>query len=329
MKKAPFDQLLSEQFIIDKFFKKLNYNKLGTFNFENDGAYLNISKNYKTIVTTDTITENVDFFSNDPPESIAQKILCVNLSDLSAMGSLPKAYTLNLSINKLVDIKWLEKFTNRLLKLQKKYNIYLLGGDFSKSKEISITATFFGQAKLNTILSQNKCQLGDDIWVTGNLGNSYIGYKLSKNFDCEIDKKKILSFRNSYLYPTPCMFGYLASNYINSAIDISDGFFGDLNKMLNNKYGAKINIKLIPISKNINKILLNNKLKINLNDILSWGDDYELMFTSNKKHNDKLLSLANKNNIKLSKIGSIIVGKGILDDSSLLIKNMSSFDHFR
>ena len=92
---------------------------------------------------------------------------------------------------------------------------------------------------------------------------------------------------------------------------------------------CKINIKLIPISKNINKILLNNKLKINLNDILSWGDDYELMFTSNKKHNDKLLSLANKNNIKLSKIGSIIVGKGILDDSSLLIKNMSSFDHFR
>ena len=57
MKKKLSDHFLSEKFIINKLFKKLNCNKLGTFNFENDGAYLNISKKYKTIVTTDTITE--------------------------------------------------------------------------------------------------------------------------------------------------------------------------------------------------------------------------------------------------------------------------------
>ena len=80
MKKKLSDHSLSEEFIINKFFKKLNYNKLGTFNFENDGSYLDISNKYKTIVTTDTITEKIDFFTNDPPESIAQKIICVNLS---------------------------------------------------------------------------------------------------------------------------------------------------------------------------------------------------------------------------------------------------------
>ena len=294
MKKILTDNLLSEKFIIDKFFKKLNYSKLGTFNFENDAAYLDISKQYKTIVTTDTIIENIDFFSNDPAESIAQKILCVNLSDLSAMGSLPKAYTLNLSINSNVDFNWLKRFTNRLSKLQKIYNIYLLGGDLSNSKEISITATFFGQAKLNNILSQNKCQLDDDIWVTGNLGNSFIGYKLYKDFDCKINPRNIINFKNSYLYPTPCMFGYKAAKYINSAIDISDGFFGDLNKILNDKYGAKINIKSIPISNILKKILLNKQSKFYLKDILNWGDDYELIFTSNKKNNYKLLNLAKK-----------------------------------
>ena len=121
MKKISYKKISSENNIIQKLFKKLNFNKPGTYNFKNDAAYLNISKNYKTIVSTDTINENIDFFSNDPPESIAHKILCVNLSDLSAMGSLPKAYTLNLSISPNIDYIWLKKFTNSLFKLQKKY----------------------------------------------------------------------------------------------------------------------------------------------------------------------------------------------------------------
>ena len=86
MKKKLSDQL-SEKVIINSLLKKLNFNKKGTFNFENDAAYLSIAKNYKTIVTTDSIAENIDFFYNDPPESIAQKLVCVNLSDLSSMGS--------------------------------------------------------------------------------------------------------------------------------------------------------------------------------------------------------------------------------------------------
>ena len=185
MKKNSSEQI-SEKFIINKLLKKLHFNKLGSFKFENDAAYLNISKNYKTVVTTDTIIENIDFFKNDPPESVAQKLMCANLSDLSAMGSLPKAYTLNLSIPSNIDISWLKKFTNRLLLLQKKYNIYLLGGDISKSKELNLTATFFGEAKLKYILSQNKCSVGDDIWVTGDLGSSYLGYKILKNSNLKI-----------------------------------------------------------------------------------------------------------------------------------------------
>ena len=86
MKKKSSDQL-SEKVIINSLLKKLNFNKIGTFNFENDAAYLSTSTNYKTIITTDSITENIDFFSNDPPDSVAQKLVCVNLSDLSAMGS--------------------------------------------------------------------------------------------------------------------------------------------------------------------------------------------------------------------------------------------------
>lgn len=328
MKKKLYKIIFSEKKIIEKFFNKLNFNKTGTFNFKNDAAYFNFAKNYKTIVTTDTIVENIDFFSNDPPESIAQKILCVNLSDLSAMGSIPKTYTLNLSINSNVDNDWLKKFTNRLLKLQKQYKIYLIGGDISKSKEISVSATFFGQAKLKNILSQNKCHLGDDIWVTGNLGNSFVGYKILKSSNFKIDKQSALSFKKHYLYPKPCMFGHLASKHINSAIDISDGFYGDLNKILNNKYGAKIIKKNIPISNSLKKLLFTKKPLFSFDDILSWGDDYELIFTSKRKYRIRLKDLSKKNNVKLSNVGSIIKKKGIFVDSYAQIKNISSFDHF-
>ena len=328
MKEISFKGISSEKKIINNFFKKLNFNKIETYNFENDAAYLNVSKNHKTVVTTDTIVENIDFFSNDPPESIAQKIITVNLSDLYAMGALPQSYTLNISINSTINYIWLKKFTDRLFKLQKKYRIFLLGGDISRSKEINITGTFFGQAKLQNILSQNQCKLGDDIWITGNLGDSYIGYQLLKKSNLYLNQKTKKNFINNYLYPSPSIFGYLASKYINAAIDVSDGFFGDLIKILNGKYGAKINKKLIPISNNLKKILKKNISNFELSNILSWGDDYELIFTSHKRNRKKLQNLSKKNNVKLSNIGTIVKKLGIVDDSMEPIKNINSFDHF-
>ena len=327
MKKKLSDQL-SEKFIINSLLKKLNFNKQGTFNFKNDAAYLSTAKNYKTIITTDSITENIDFFYNDPPESVAQKLVCVNLSDLSAMGSAPVAYTLNLSLTMKININWLKRFTNRLFILQKQYNFYLLGGDISKSSELSISANFFGKAKSKDILSQNRCSIGDDIWTTGNLGNSYLGYRIFTNSKFKINNKDEVFYKNSYLYPTPCMFGSFASKYISAATDISDGFYGDLNKILNKKVGASLIKKDFLISNNLKNIISKNKSKISIEDILSWGDDYQLVFTANKNFKNKINNLGKKNNIKLTNIGTIIKAKGIYDDSMNVIKNLSSYDHF-
>jgi thiamine-monophosphate kinase len=328
MKKKLSDQL-SEKVIINSLLKKLNFNKKGTFNFENDAAYLSTAKNYKTIVTTDSITENIDFFYNDPPESIAQKLVCVNLSDLSAMGSVPVAYTLNLSLNSKININWLKRFTNRLFKLQKKYNFYLLGGDISKSSELTLSANFFGKAKFKDILSQNKCSVGDDIWITGNLGNSYLGYRIFTNSKIKVNNKDKQFYKNSYLYPNLACLASIASKFINAATDISDGFYGDLNKILNNKVGARIFNKDYLISNNLRKIILTNKSKISFEDILTWGDDYQLLFTSNKKFKNQINYLGKKNNIRLTNIGKIIKNKGMYDDSMNAIKNQGSFDHFR
>ena len=327
MKKKLSDHL-SEKVIINSLLKKLNFKKKGTFNFENDAAYLSNVKNFKTIVTTDSITENIDFFCNDPPESVAQKLVCVNLSDLSAMGSVPVAYTLNLSLNSKININWMKKFTNRLFTLQKKFNFFLLGGDITKSIELSISANFFGKAKLKNILSQNKCSVGDDIWITGNLGNSYLGYRIFKNSKFKLNKKDKEFYKNSYLYPMPCMFGSIAYKFISAATDISDGFYGDLNKILNNKVGASLIKKDFLLSKKLRNIISTNKSKISIEDILSWGDDYQLIFTAKEKFKNQIIKLGKKNNTKLTNIGKIIKIKGIHDDSMDIIKNPRSFDHF-
>jgi len=318
---------LSEKLIINKYFNKLNFKKKGTFDFKNDGAYFDLkNKNYKLTVTTDNISENIDFFSNDDPKSIAQKITTVNLSDIFAMGAKPHSYLLNLHLPNHINEIWLNSFSNQLKKIQHKYGFYLMGGDLSKSNKLIVSSTFFGTIKKKLEIFQNKFNLNDDILITGNIGESKIGL--------EILKKKISSninlnqfFIKKYLYPIPCNLGPLIANYVNSMKDISDGLIGDLSEMLNNKYGALINVNKIPLSIKIKKIL-NYKNNLRIEDLLNAGDDYELIIISNKKNRNKIFNIANKNNIKVSLIGSIIRQKGIHFDSHLDMKNIKKFDHF-
>lgn len=328
MKKKLYNtKILNEKFIINNFFKKLNFNKKETFYFENDSAFLNFKKNKKLIVNTDTIIENVDFFKGDNPSSIAHKIISINLSDLSAMGGLPYCYTLSLCLPKKIDYEWLKVFSNKLLYLQKKFNFFLLGGDLSKSKNIVVTSTFFGISKVNKIISQNKFNLNDDIWITGNLGESLAGFKFIKNkFYNFHDTKLINYFKKKYYYPKACILGSKISRYCNSAKDISDGFFVDLSKMLNNNYGASINLNNIPISTKVQKLI---KLNILTKDeILSWGDDYELIIIIPKKYENTIQKISRLNNTKITKVGSIINKKGIHLDSKKIIKSFKYFDHF-
>ena len=162
MKKKFYNKKISEELLIDKFLTRLNFNKKETFNFQNDAAFIKLKKNNKLIFTNDSIIEGIDFFKNDNPKSIAQKILTINLS-----------------------------YTNHLFNLQKKYNFFLLGGDLSQSSKLMISSTFIGKTYSNKIISNNKVKLDDDIWVTGNLGQSYAGLKILKSKSNKDIKKKI------------------------------------------------------------------------------------------------------------------------------------------
>ena len=109
--------------------------------------------------------------------------------------------------------------------------------------------------------------------------------------------------------------------------DISDGLIGDLTDMLNDKYGALINVNKIPLSVKTKKIL-NNKNNFKLEDLLNAGDDYGLIIISSQKNRNKIFNIAKKNNINITLIGKIISEKGIHFDSHLDMENIKKFDHF-
>ena len=171
---------ITEQKIIYRYLNKLNFNKSETFNFNNDAAFLKKRKNKEIVVTNDTIVESVDFFKSDPAESVAQKIITYNLSDISSMGADPYAFTLSLSLPKKITSEWISKFVNKILYFQNKYNFFLLGGDISQSNQLIISSNFFGYVAKKNILKREFPHKGDDIWVTGYLGDSAIGLALRK-----------------------------------------------------------------------------------------------------------------------------------------------------
>ena len=326
MKKKLSTHNLSENFIINNYLKKLNLNKEGTFNFENDASYIKINKNNKLIITSDSISEDIDFFKKDSPESIAKKIITINLSDLSAMGAIPYSYSLNLFLPTYIKHKWLHKFSDELLKLQKKYKFYLIGGDLSKSNKLQISLTFFGLPK-NKIVSQNKLRPGYDIFITGNLGDSFMGLQILKQKIFIKNSKIKKYFVNKYYFPKPCMLGSKISEYVEAMKDISDGFIGDLKKMLNFNYGAKLYLDNLPISTNMKKIIVLKYLK--KKQLLNSGDNYELIIIAPKKNRNKIFNAAKRNKIKISLVGKVLKRKEIIIDSNSMLNIPREFDHFR
>ena len=242
------------------------------------------------------------------------------------MGASPYAYNLSLFFPKYIDFKWIKIFTKELLKLQKKYNFYLLGGDLSKSDKLIITSTFFGFTQQNKIITQNKVCLNNDIWITGNIGDSYIGFQILSN-KINIRNSKIKKyFLNKYYFPKACKIDSEIFKYVKSITDISDGFIGDLKKMLDNKYGAKLNLDKIPFSNFLKKLISENKISNKL--ILNSGDNYELIIISDKKYRNKIINISKKSKLKITRVGVVSKKIQILDDSNNILNMPREYDHF-
>tara|TARA_Y100001935_G_scaffold220173_1_gene193766 strand:+ start:1061 stop:2020 length:960 start_codon:yes stop_codon:yes gene_type:complete len=286
--------------LIKNYFSKLSSINKYSLNL-NDDVFFDKSK--KLVISVDTYVEGVHFFNFKNPDLIIKKILRSSISDLICKGVKPRYYFISGSGNKKnFTKKNLKLITKSLKEEQKKYSIFLSGGDTVNSKKLSFTITTVGFS--NRIIYRNKAKINDDIYVTGNLGDSFVGLKILKN---KIRLKKKLNdyFKNRYYLPD-VQIGITKKllSFANTSIDISDGLITDLEKLINKqKLSYKLFIKDIPISKNLKK-LVDLKIVKKISHV-SQGDDYQILFTASKSKARIIDKLSKLSGVKISRIGKI------------------------
>ncbi len=286
--------------LINKYFSKLSNNNKGSLRL-NDDVFFDKSKNL--VISIDTYIQGTHFIDFKKPDLVIKKIIRSSISDLICKGVKPLYYFISGSGNKETFSNTnLKKISKSLNQEQKKYKIFLCGGDTVLSNKLSFSITSVGFSK--KIIPRNNAKLSDDIYVTGNLGDSYAGLKILKK-SININKNLKKYFINKYYLPNlhPKLINKLLL-FANTSIDISDGLITDLEKLINKqKLSYKLFFNKIPISKNLKKLI---KLKkSNKKNFFSKGDDYQILFTANSSKSRIISKFSKTLNIKITKIGKI------------------------
>jgi len=314
--------------LIKNYFQKLSRKSPSALNLNDDVFF---EKKNKLAVSVDTYTEGNHFIDFKKPDLVIKKIIRSSISDLICKGVKPKYYFISGSGNKKSFSKSnLSKISKSLNQEQNKYKIFLSGGDTVFSNKLSFTITSIGFA--NTIVYRNKAKINDDIYVSGNLGDSYLGLLILKN-KIKIYNRSKKYFIDQYFMPNiQSKLTDQINKFANTSIDISDGLLADLDKMINNqKFSYKLFLDDIPISNNLKKLIDLKKLsKINY---VSNGDDYQILFTASKNKARIIKKISSTCNVKLTKIGIIqsYVNKSSIVDSKnvkITLKNKGYFHKF-
>ena len=314
--------------LIKNYFQKLSTKSPSALNLNDDVFF---DKKNKLVVSVDTYTEGNHFIDFKKPELVIKKIVRSSISDLICKGVKPKYYFISGSGNKKSFSKLnLSKISRSLNQEQNKYKILLSGGDTVFSNKLSFTITSIGFA--NNIVYRNKAKINDDIYVSGNLGDSYLGLIVLKN-KLKLNHRLTKYFTNQYFMPNiQLKLAEQIKKFANTSIDVSDGLLADLDKMINNqKLSYKLFLKDIPISNNLKKVLDFKKLpKINY---VSNGDDYQVLFTASKNKMGIIKKIASNYRVKITKIGSIqshLKKSSIIDGKNVQIslKNKGYFHKF-
>ena len=314
--------------LIKNYFQKLSKKSPSALNLNDDVFF---DKKNKLVVSVDTYTEGNHFIDFKKPDLVIKKVIRSSISDLICKGVKPKYYFISGSGDKKSFSKSnLSKISKSLNQEQNKYKISLNGGDTVFSNKLSFTITSIGFA--NDIVYRNKAKINDDIYVSGNLGDSYLGLLVLKN-KFKLDHRLKKYFTNQYFMPDiQLKLVDQIKKFANTSIDISDGLLADLDKMINvQKLSYKIYLKDIPVSNNLKKVFDLKKLaKI---DYISNGDDYQVLFTASKNKRRIIKKIASNCRVKLTKIGSthsISKKSSIVDDknSKINLKNKGYFHKF-
>ncbi len=290
--------------IINNYFYKIAKKNKSALNLNDDVFF---DKKKGVVISVDTYNIGTHFYDFKSPDLVIKKILRSSISDLICKGVKPKFYFISGSGNKKTFTKNnLYKISKSLKSEQNKFNIDLCGGDTTFSNKLTFTIITLGYS--NKIIYRNKAKSNDDIYVTGNLGDSYLGLKALTN-KVKFKNKDKLFFVDKYYKPElPLNLTKYLLKFANSSIDISDGLIDDLTKMINRQsLSFHLFENKIPVSNKLSNFI--KKQRLNKINLISNGDDYQVLFTADIKNARIIQNASKASGIKITKIGKIVSGK--------------------
>lgn len=291
-------------------------------NLLDDAAIYSPRDNQDLILTQDTLIEGVHFFKGEYGAGTASRLMAVNLSDLAAKGARPIGYLLSiawpnhLSGSELQN--WMAAFSKGLKTEQERFGFSLFGGDTVKTDgPMSISATFIGVVPKGEAVLRSGAKIGDGVWVTGNIGDAYLGLQLAQD-PSEIlasnpKPEDLWTWEAAFRHPTPrLLFRKTLRSTATACADISDGLLSEAGHIAKaSQKRLTINLHDIPLSSASSWW---SKLKEEETAIVSLataGDDYELLFTASPEKDALVKSGAAKLNLRVSKIGIVSDGQGV------------------
>ena len=289
-----------------------------------DAAVCEVPDGMQLVISTDTLIAGVHFPEHTAPSDIGYKALAVNLSDLAAMGAAPCWMSLALTVPDM-DWAWLTAFSEGLLELAAEHHVQLIGGDTTRGP-LSITITLHGLVPKGQALLRSSAQVGDDLWLTGSIGDAAAALQQWQN-----GALQSMKLRHRLDRPTPRVQAGLAlREFAHAMIDVSDGLAQDLGHILKASHvGAEIELGRLPVSSSLLDFYANDSERWCLQ--MSGGDDYELCFSAPARQAFAIEQAMAEIGLSASVIGHITAEPGLrclTPDGELLELPQTGYQHF-
>lgn len=297
-----------------------------------DAALVRVSRGRVLAVAADMLVGGRHFFMDAAPESVGHKALAVNLSDMAAMGATPRWATLAIALPK-PDAHWAKMMARGFMKLARKHGVDLVGGDTTRGP-LNLCVQILGEVPARQALRRDAARPGDDIWVSGTLGDAALAVAARKRrITLGAAERKSAQRRLDWPQPRVAL-GLALRGIARSAIDVSDGLIADLGHICGRSgVAAVVELEHLPLSPLMRRHARSALARAAL---LAGGDDYELCFTASPARRDAVRQAAGRARTPVTRIGRVIrAPEGacsvvVVDRDGLpVVPQRKGFDHFR
>jgi thiamine-monophosphate kinase len=322
----PPGSLPGEFDLIARYFAPIAAAFPGALGLMDDVALLDLSPGQRMAATTDAIVAGIHFLPGDPPELIAKKLVRVNVSDLAAKGAKPLACLLALALPRATTAAWLDAFARGLAEDCAAFAMPLAGGDTTATDgPLMLALTALGEVPKGQVPLRSGAKMGDRIFVSGTIGDGALGLDVAKGGLGDLAEALRNHLLRRYHLPEPKVrLGLALRGMVHAAIDISDGLIADLGHICAaSQVGAEIQAAMVPMSDAAQIALARDPAL--LPRVLTGGDDYELLFTAEPRHSDRIVQAGIDAGVPVTGIGFVVAAPHG-DESSVRIGDLTAVE---